>query len=175
RAGAKCGRWNPTAEQVKVLTDLFRSGLRTPSTDQIQMISAHLSAFGKIESKNVFYWFQNHKARERHHKKRRRGPRDEEDDDGDHQKARSRCLASEFKSSCRSFCSPYPLCYMHSLNWVDAFWQRQERETETLELFPLKSCSSDEEKVMSMRSELWGRPFLDAARDPPLDLRLSFI
>lgn len=55
------------------------------------------------------------------------------------------------------------------------FWQRQERETETLELFPLKSCSSDEEKVMSMRSELWGRPFLDAARDPPLDLRLSFI
>lgn len=96
RAGAKCGRWNPTAEQVKVLTDLFRSGLRTPSTDQIQMISAHLSAFGKIESKNVFYWFQNHKARERHHKKRRRGLRDEEDDDGDHQKARSRCLASEF-------------------------------------------------------------------------------
>ncbi|URE19169.1 Homeobox domain [Musa troglodytarum] len=157
RAGAKCGRWNPTAEQVKVLTDLFRSGLRTPSTDQIQMISAHLSAFGKIESKNVFYWFQNHKARERHHKKRRRGPRDEEDDDGDHQKARSRCLASCTKGK------------------QDAFWQRQERETETLELFPLKSCSSDEEKVMSMRSELWGRPFLDAARDPPLDLRLSFI
>lgn len=75
RVGAKCGRWNPTAEQVKVLTDLFRSGLRTPSTDQIQTISSHLSSFGKIESKNVFYWFQNHKARERHHKKRRRaGP-----------------------------------------------------------------------------------------------------
>ncbi|CAD5188465.1 unnamed protein product [Musa acuminata subsp. burmannicoides] len=164
RAGAKCGRWNPTAEQVKVLTDLFRSGLRTPSTDQIQMISAHLSAFGKIESKNVFYWFQNHKARERHHKKRRRGPRDEEDDDGDHQKARSRCLASE-------------LCAIAGCTKgkQDLFWQRQERETETLELFPLKSCSSDEEKVMSMRSELWGRPFLDAARDPPLDLRLSFI
>ncbi|RWV98579.1 hypothetical protein GW17_00038563 [Ensete ventricosum] len=159
RAGAKCGRWNPTAEQVKVLTDMFRSGLRTPSTDQIQMISAHLSAFGKIESKNVFYWFQNHKARERHHKKRRRGPRDEDDDDddGDHQKARNRCLASCTKGK------------------QDVFRQRQERETETLELFPLKSCSSDEEKVMSMRSELWGRPFLDAARDPPLDLRLSFI
>jgi hypothetical protein len=74
RVGVKCGRWNPTAEQVKVLTELFRAGLRTPTTDQIQRISTHLSAFGKVESKNVFYWFQNHKARERHHhKKRRRG------------------------------------------------------------------------------------------------------
>ncbi|KAH6827349.1 WUSCHEL related homeobox 5 [Perilla frutescens var. hirtella] len=68
--GTKCGRWNPTTEQVKVLTELFRSGLRTPSTDQIQKISAELSFYGKIESKNVFYWFQNHKARER--QKRRR-------------------------------------------------------------------------------------------------------
>lgn len=68
--GSKCGRWNPTSEQVKVLTELFRSGLRTPSTDQIQKISSQLSFYGKIESKNVFYWFQNHKARER--QKRRR-------------------------------------------------------------------------------------------------------
>lgn len=68
--GNKCGRWNPTIEQVRVLTDLFRSGLRTPSTDQIQKISSQLSFYGKIESKNVFYWFQNHKARER--QKRRR-------------------------------------------------------------------------------------------------------
>ncbi|KAL1544745.1 WUSCHEL-related homeobox [Salvia divinorum] len=68
--GSKCGRWNPTGEQVKVLTELFRSGLRTPTTDQIQKISAELSFYGKIESKNVFYWFQNHKARER--QKRRR-------------------------------------------------------------------------------------------------------
>lgn len=68
--GTKCGRWNPTSEQVKVLTDLFRSGLRTPSTDQIQKISSQLSFYGKIESKNVFYWFQNHKARERHKRRR---------------------------------------------------------------------------------------------------------
>ncbi|CAN1257078.1 WUSCHEL-related homeobox 5 [Linum perenne] len=76
-SGTKCGRWNPTAEQVKVLTDLFRSGLRTPSTDQIQKISSQLSFYGKIESKNVFYWFQNHKARER--QKRRRVSVDEND------------------------------------------------------------------------------------------------
>lgn len=76
-SGAKCGRWNPTTEQVKVLTDLFRSGLRTPSTDQIQKISSQLSFYGKIESKNVFYWFQNHKARER--QKRRKVSVDEKD------------------------------------------------------------------------------------------------
>lgn len=68
--GTKCGRWNPTSEQVKVLTELFRSGVRTPSTDEIQKISAELSFYGKIESKNVFYWFQNHKARERHKRRR---------------------------------------------------------------------------------------------------------
>lgn len=72
--GTKCGRWNPTTEQVKVLTDLFSSGLRTPSTDQIQKISNQLSFYGKIESKNVFYWFQNHKARER--QKRRKVDKD---------------------------------------------------------------------------------------------------
>jgi hypothetical protein len=75
--GTKCGRWTPTSEQVKVLTELFRSGLRTPSTDQIQRISTQLSFYGKIESKNVFYWFQNHKARER--QKRRRVSTDEKD------------------------------------------------------------------------------------------------
>lgn len=76
--GTKCGRWNPTTEQVKVLTDLFRSGLRTPSTDQIQKISTQLSFYGKIESKNVFYWFQNHKARER--QKRRKVSVDDQKD-----------------------------------------------------------------------------------------------
>ncbi|KAL0708144.1 hypothetical protein Bca4012_074570 [Brassica carinata] len=50
--GTKCGRWNPTVEQLKILTDLFRAGLRTPTTDQIQKISTELSFYGKIE--NVF-------------------------------------------------------------------------------------------------------------------------
>lgn len=68
--GTKCGRWNPTKEQLKILTDLFRSGVRTPTTDQIQKISNQLSFYGKIESKNVFYWFQNHKARERHKRRK---------------------------------------------------------------------------------------------------------
>nr|AHL29310.1 WOX1b [Populus tomentosa] len=63
-------RWNPTPEQLRTLEDLYRRGTRTPSTDQIQDITAQLRRYGRIEGKNVFYWFQNHKARER--QKRRR-------------------------------------------------------------------------------------------------------
>ncbi|XP_047340115.1 WUSCHEL-related homeobox 1-like [Impatiens glandulifera] len=63
-------RWNPTPEQLQTLEELYRRGTRTPSADQIQHITAQLRRFGKIEGKNVFYWFQNHKARER--QKRRR-------------------------------------------------------------------------------------------------------
>nr|GMC63886.1 WUSCHEL-related homeobox 7 [Ipomoea batatas] len=78
--GTKCGRWNPTTEQVKLLSDLFSGGLRTPTTDQIQKISCELSFYGKIESKNVFYWFQNHKARERQKRRRKVSVDDEEKD-----------------------------------------------------------------------------------------------
>ena len=63
-------RWNPTPEQLRTLEELYRKGTRTPSADQIQHITAQLRRYGKIEGKNVFYWFQNHKARER--QKRRR-------------------------------------------------------------------------------------------------------
>ena len=63
-------RWNPTPEQILVLQELYQHGTRTPTADQIQQIAAYLRRFGKIEGKNVFYWFQNHKARER--QKRRR-------------------------------------------------------------------------------------------------------
>ncbi|GAV83782.1 Homeobox domain-containing protein [Cephalotus follicularis] len=63
-------RWNPTPEQLRTLEELYLRGTRTPSADQIQHITAQLRRYGKIEGKNVFYWFQNHKARER--QKRRR-------------------------------------------------------------------------------------------------------
>ncbi|KAG2701469.1 hypothetical protein I3843_06G042700 [Carya illinoinensis] len=63
-------RWNPTSEQLVALEDLYRRGTRTPTAEQIHQIAAYLRRFGKIEGKNVFYWFQNHKARER--QKRRR-------------------------------------------------------------------------------------------------------
>ncbi|KDP44220.1 hypothetical protein JCGZ_05687 [Jatropha curcas] len=62
-------RWNPTKEQISLLEGLYRQGIRTPTADQIQQITARLKAFGHIEGKNVFYWFQNHKARQRQKQK----------------------------------------------------------------------------------------------------------
>ncbi|MED6156968.1 hypothetical protein PIB30_019090 [Stylosanthes scabra] len=51
--------------QLQVLQELFGNGIKTPSTLQIQHIASQLQRFGKIQGKNVFYWFQNHKAMER--------------------------------------------------------------------------------------------------------------
>lgn len=58
-------RWCPTSEQLMILEEMYRNGIRTPNASQIQKITANLSFYGKIEGKNVFYWFQNHKARDR--------------------------------------------------------------------------------------------------------------
>nr|WEX29575.1 WUSCHEL-like homeobox 4 [Paeonia suffruticosa] len=58
-------RWNPTQEQIGILEMLYRGGMRTPNAQQIEQITSQLAKYGKIEGKNVFYWFQNHKARER--------------------------------------------------------------------------------------------------------------
>ncbi|KAJ1700289.1 hypothetical protein LUZ63_000068 [Rhynchospora breviuscula] len=63
-------RWNPSTEQIRILEALYRGGMRTPSAHQIELITAELSRYGRIEGKNVFYWFQNHKARERQKQKR---------------------------------------------------------------------------------------------------------
>ncbi|KAL2943876.1 WUSCHEL-related homeobox 4 [Bienertia sinuspersici] len=63
-------RWNPTQEQIGILEMLYKGGMRTPNAQQIEQITEQLSKYGKIEGKNVFYWFQNHKARERQKQKR---------------------------------------------------------------------------------------------------------
>ncbi|GJN01430.1 hypothetical protein PR202_ga18696 [Eleusine coracana subsp. coracana] len=63
-------RWTPTAEQLRILKELYYGcGVRSPTAEQIQRITAMLRQHGKIEGKNVFYWFQNHKARERQKKR----------------------------------------------------------------------------------------------------------
>ncbi|CAA0832963.1 WUSCHEL-related homeobox 1 [Striga hermonthica] len=69
-------RWNPTSEQVQALEEMYRQGIKTPSAQQIQQITAKLKKFGRIEGKNVFYWFQNHKARERQKKRRLQAAKD---------------------------------------------------------------------------------------------------
>ncbi|KAG5602906.1 hypothetical protein H5410_034276 [Solanum commersonii] len=58
-------RWKPTPQQLMILQDMYKKGLTNPNSCQVQMITSHLSMFGKIQWKNVFYWFQNHKARDR--------------------------------------------------------------------------------------------------------------
>ncbi|XVF24050.1 hypothetical protein REPUB_Repub13aG0093200 [Reevesia pubescens] len=158
-SGTKCGRWNPTTEQVKVLTDLFRSGLRTPSTDQIQKISSQLSSYGKIESKNVFYWFQNHKARER--QKRRKVSFDENDH---HFISRDN---NKISSSKRFF-------------GVKEYHQSDQRVFETLQLFPLNSFDGTEQEKLRFHAnecrETSTFPYTISTPEmdhPPLDLRLS--
>ncbi|XP_062003399.1 uncharacterized protein LOC133720924 [Rosa rugosa] len=69
-ASQRSSRWNPTPKQLRVLEELYGHGLKTPTAQQIRQVTARLRHFGKIEGKNVFYWFQNHRARER--QKRRR-------------------------------------------------------------------------------------------------------
>ncbi|XP_074289861.1 WUSCHEL-related homeobox 5-like [Silene latifolia] len=167
-SGTKCGRWNPTAEQVKVLTDLFRSGLRTPSTDQIQKISNQLSFYGKIESKNVFYWFQNHKARER--QKRRRVSKDNSNNNDN---------TSCFQVDDHHIKAVAPTKYFGEINQVAC---EQERAIETLQLFPMNSYNVPEsEKIRMISNECkennyatFGYAFGREFDHPPLDLRLSF-
>ncbi|KAJ4819621.1 Wuschel-related homeobox protein [Rhynchospora pubera] len=169
RVGVKCGRWNPTTEQVKVLMDLFRAGLRTPSTEQIQRISNHLSYFGKVESKNVFYWFQNHKARERHHKKRRRGSSSDEEAETEHKFVISPDCKREAKLSHRSVLSSLAK-EEEQITWPE---RTGSRDIETLELFPLKAYDLEMEKIRCARTttEIKEISFFD----PPLELRLSFL
>ncbi|KAK1297970.1 WUSCHEL-related homeobox 2 [Acorus calamus] len=67
--GTSNNRWNPTKEQINLLEGLYKQGVRTPTADQIQQITCRLRSYGPIEGKNVFYWFQNHKARQRQKQK----------------------------------------------------------------------------------------------------------
>ncbi|KAI9079830.1 hypothetical protein K1719_038240 [Acacia pycnantha] len=63
-------RWAPTPAQLLYLEQLYTQGTKTPTAQQIQLIASQLRRFGNIQAKNVFYWFQNHKARDRHYHKR---------------------------------------------------------------------------------------------------------
>ncbi|XP_068475435.1 WUSCHEL-related homeobox 5-like isoform X1 [Phaseolus vulgaris] len=155
-SGTKCGRWNPTTEQAKVLTQLFSSGLRNPSIDQIQKISNQLSFYGKIESKNVFYWFQNHKARER--QKRRKVDRD---------------VTRSENSISINFFTQTDFTQLYDVS-------ETEKVTETLQLFPLNSfCESESENMRVHASDCRNNTVFSFTEEEqmnhsPLDLRLSF-
>ncbi|KAF8046753.1 hypothetical protein N665_3449s0003 [Sinapis alba] len=169
--GTKCGRWNPTVEQVKLLTDLFKAGLRTPSTDQIQKISTELSVYGKIESKNVFYWFQNHKARER--QKRRKISTV----DFDHRQDTN--LSPPHRHNPRHH-QPPPKDNFEGC-------KEEEKVIETLQLFPLSKVEIARANLTTARHNECIREHVHATvfstysscgaemEHPPLDLQLSFL
>ncbi|GMI78494.1 WUSCHEL related homeobox 4 [Hibiscus trionum] len=116
-------RWNPTQEQIGILEMMYRGGVRTPTAQQIEQITEQLGKYGKIEGKNVFYWFQNHKARERQKQKRNtlggrsHCPRNSRDDDNPYKR---KCRRWSFVCMEEESRSPF-----------------KEEETRTLELFPL--------------------------------------
>ncbi|XP_047337001.1 WUSCHEL-related homeobox 4-like [Impatiens glandulifera] len=87
-------RWNPTQEQIGILEMLYTNGMRTPNANQIEEITLQLAKFGKIEGKNVFYWFQNHKARERQKLKRNAITITEKLGDGG---CKRKCMALKFE------------------------------------------------------------------------------
>ena len=64
--------WNSTNEQIALLEATYSQGISIPSRHQIDQIASRLRVYGSIEAKNVFYWFQNRKAREKQRQKQER-------------------------------------------------------------------------------------------------------
>ncbi|PRQ59009.1 putative transcription factor Homobox-WOX family [Rosa chinensis] len=63
-------RWIPTTDHIRILKELFyNKGVRSPTIEQIQRICLQLKWYGKIEFKNVYFWFVNQRAREKKKKK----------------------------------------------------------------------------------------------------------
>uniref|UniRef100_A0AAU6RUJ2 WUSCHEL-related homeobox protein 3 n=1 Tax=Pinus yunnanensis TaxID=88732 RepID=A0AAU6RUJ2_PINYU len=138
-------RWNPTPEQLMILEEMYRGGIRTPNADQIQQITAHLALYGKIEGKNVFYWFQNHKARDRQKLRRKMESKQEpkrstfEDESALNINNGWRLSTLESREGCcNSFNCGSVEEYDCEIDTVHAI-SRRARPLKTLELFP--TCS----------------------------------
>ncbi|URE26667.1 PRESSED FLOWER a [Musa troglodytarum] len=122
-------RWCPTPEQLMILEEMYRSGVRTPNASQIQQITARLSYYGRIEGKNVFYWFQNHKD------------------------ANSVCKMEAGDAEEASSTSDATLRH-ESMAMVDATWAVPPccRPLRTLDLFPTKSTGLKDECSTTSKS-----------------------
>ncbi|KAJ1273185.1 hypothetical protein BS78_06G259500 [Paspalum vaginatum] len=140
-------RWNPSPDQIKVLEMLYRGGMRTPNSFQIEQITEELGKYGRIEGKNVFYWFQNHKARERQKQKRAALltlstttssssslPPADDTKDGVEKKIKEACDASRRKRRCRTWGD----VGVHGDGDTEAVAADCIADDVTLELFPLR-------------------------------------
>ena len=63
-------RWTPTTDHIRILNELFyNKGVRSPTVEQVERIYLQLKWYGKIEFKNVYFWFVNQRAREKRKKR----------------------------------------------------------------------------------------------------------
>ncbi|GLJ10325.1 hypothetical protein SUGI_0126230 [Cryptomeria japonica] len=63
-------RWKATESQKRILESFYANGTRKPSVEQVNRITAELQLHGRVEGKNVFFWFQNATAREKRKRER---------------------------------------------------------------------------------------------------------
>ncbi|KAJ7550551.1 hypothetical protein O6H91_07G105600 [Diphasiastrum complanatum] len=61
--GAARPRWKPTAIQISILEFIFSNSDLLPGDNDIMAITDALRQYGPVEEVNVFYWFQNRRAR----------------------------------------------------------------------------------------------------------------
>ena len=69
QSSSRTTRWNPSTEQIALLEAMYSEGMTSPKAHQIKQITSRLRMYGNIENRNVYYWFQNHKARIRRRQK----------------------------------------------------------------------------------------------------------
>ncbi|XP_062008757.1 protein WUSCHEL-like [Rosa rugosa] len=63
-------RWVPTPDQIRILKDLYYDkGVKCPTTEHIHEICLQLNQYGHVEGKNIYFWFQNVRAREKQMKR----------------------------------------------------------------------------------------------------------
>ncbi|XP_062016724.1 protein WUSCHEL-like [Rosa rugosa] len=63
-------RWVPTPDQIRILKDLYYDkGVKRPTTEHIHEICLQLNQYGHVEGKNIYFWFQNVRAREKQMKR----------------------------------------------------------------------------------------------------------
>ncbi|XP_002981885.2 putative WUSCHEL-related homeobox 10 [Selaginella moellendorffii] len=61
--GATRPRWKPTPVQISILEYIFENSDLLPGDKDITIITDGLRLYGPVEEVNVFYWFQNRRAR----------------------------------------------------------------------------------------------------------------
>eukprot|EP01018_Ginkgo_biloba_P018547 Gb_29958 [translate_table: standard] len=132
---AESSRWSPKAEQLTILEDMYASGIRNLSAEHTEQIAALLSLYGKIERKNVVYWFQNRKARDRQRQRLKDMNAPLKGGWKLDTKSAEDCSCKPIISSSESV--ELPDCYADT-EYI-APTTEKSRPLETLELFPLSS------------------------------------